>query len=127
MRTSRALLGVAIALVVAAVIATVTWLVLTDGGEANDRGSCAGATYELEAEREDDALEISFELQSAAPGETWAVRIAQGGEILLEGERQTDGDAEIDVDVYAPRDGEPRFTATATQGGDVCSASITTG
>ncbi len=127
MKINRVAVGVIVGVVVIAAVATVTWLSVSDSAEASDRGTCANATYSLEAEREDDTLEVSFELQSSAPGETWQIKIAQADEVLLEDERETDADAEIDVDVYAPRTGDNRFTATATQGDDVCSAAITAG
>jgi hypothetical protein len=121
-------LGAAAAVVVAGGAATATWMAV-DGGDASKAGQCADATYALEAEREDGTLEISFELQTAAPGQTWDVEVAHEGEALLTGERETDADAEIDVDVHAPRDSEGEFSATATptDGGETCSASITTG
>jgi hypothetical protein len=123
-------LGAAAAVVVAGGAATATW-VAVDGGNASEAGQCAGATYALEAEREDGTLEISFELQTGEPGQTWDVEVAHEGEVLLTGERETDADAEIDVDVPAPRDSEGEFTATATPAdagsGEPCTASITTG
>jgi hypothetical protein len=121
-------LGAAAAVVLSAGAATATWMVV-DGGDASTVGQCADATYSLEAEREDGTLELSFELQSSAPGETWQVEIAHGGENLLVGERETDTDAEIDVDVPAPRDSEGEFTATATpaSGGEPCTATLSTG
>ena len=128
MKVGTIVLGAAAAVVLSAGAATATWMVV-DGGDASATGQCAGATYSLEAEREDGILELSFELQSGAPGETWQVEIAHGGETLLAGERETDTDAEIDVDVHAPRDSEGEFTATATPttGGEPCTAPLTSG
>ena len=125
MKKSRVILGVAVAIVLCAVAATVTWLVM-DGGEAVAAGSCTDATYVLEAEREGDVLEVSFELQSSTPGETWEIQVAQAGHVLLETTSETDADAEIDVDVYAGRDGASDFTATATKGTETCSAALST-
>jgi hypothetical protein len=120
-------LGAAAAVVLSASAATATWMVV-DGGDASAVGRCADATYALEAEREDGILELSFELQSSTPGESWQVEIAHGGETLLTGARETDTDAEIDVDVHAPSDSEGEFTATATpsSGGEPCTATLTT-
>jgi hypothetical protein len=123
-------LGAAAAVVLSAGAATATWMVV-DGGDASQAGQCAAATYSLEAEREDGALEISFELQTDAPGQAWEVEVAHDGDVLLAGERQTDTDAEIDVDVNAARDSEGEFTATATPVGDTtgepCTATLTVG
>ena len=78
-------------------------------------------------EKEDGGLEVSFELQSTAPGETWDVVLQQGDTTLLEGQRQTDEDAELDLDAPADENGSDEFTATATPaaGGEPCTATLT--
>ena len=84
------------------------------------------ASTELSAEAEDGGLEVSFELQSTAPGETWDVVLEQGDTTLLEGQRQTDEDAELDLDAPADENGSDEFTATATpaDGGEPCTATL---
>ena len=96
--------------------------------QSSERGTCGGATWELGAEAEDGGTEVGAELQSAGPGETWTVEIVRDGTSLIAGERTTDEDGEVDVDVYAsgnpgdatyevtftPSDGEP---CTGTLGG----------
>ena len=128
MKVGTIALGAAAAVVLSAGAATATWMVV-DGGDAQATGQCAEATYSLEADREDGMLEISFELQTGAAGQVWDVEIAHAGEVLLTGERETDTDAEIDVDLHAPRDSDGRFTAVATpvDGGEPCTATLTTG
>ena len=124
MKIHRIALTAAIALVAAAVVATAVWW-FSDDEAAREAGSCDGATYALEAERDGETLELSFEVQSSAPGETWQVLIEGADGTLLEGERQTDEDAEIDVDTYAPGGGGGEYTATATQGDQTCTATVT--
>ena len=96
--------------------------------QTSERGTCGGATWDLSAEAEDGGTEVGAELQSAGPGETWGVEIVRDGTSLITGERTTDEDGEIDVDVHAsgnpgdatyevtftPADGEP---CTGTLGG----------
>ena len=96
--------------------------------QTTERGTCGGATWELSAEAEDGGTEVGAELQSAGPGETWDVELVRGDTPLLTGNRTTDEDGEIDVDVHAsgnpgdatyevvltPADGEP---CTGTLGG----------
>ena len=109
----KALLAI-VAVVVVAAVALGSWAAFADDGDGpTARDTCDGRTTELSVEKDDGALEVSFELQSSAPGETWQIKIAQADEVLLEDERETDADAEIDVDV--PARGDNRFTATATQ------------
>lgn len=122
-RTKIAGLAVAILVVIAAVGGFVWWQ--GDNADTRQAGSCDGASYVLEAEREDNATEVSFEVQANEPGQTWDVRIEQGSDVLVEGTRTTDEDAEIDVDAYAAEGGSRDFTATATQGDRTCSATIT--
>ena len=93
--------------------------------QRRDAGSCDGASYVLESEREDNATEVSFEVQANEPGQTWDVQIKQGDEVLIEGTRTTDEDAEIDVDAYAVEGGSGDITATATQGSQTCTATLT--
>lgn len=124
MRSTRTVVAVAVAavlVVVTAGAATAGWLLTRDDGVA-DRGSCQGVTYELSVEREDGGREVSYELQSAAPGETWSVVVEQGGTSLLEAERTTDEDGEIDLDVLADPDADSRVTVVASRGDLLCSA-----
>lgn len=128
MKPNKIVLIVAAVVVIAAIAATAVWWT-GDGDEAREAGSCsdANATYALEADREGETLELSFEVQSAAPGETWQVALEGPDGALYEGERTTDEDAEIDVDAYAPTATSGDFTATATQGDQTCTATITAG
>ncbi len=94
------------------------------GEEPTARGSCGAVSYELSAEREDGGHEVSFELQSEAPGETWRIELTQDGGTLLSGERTTDEDAEIDVDVFT-EDGIDDIAVTFTPaGGEPCTATL---
>ena len=122
-RTKIAGLAVALIAVIAAVAGVVLWQ--DDNAEARDAGQCDDASFVLESEREDNATEVSFEVQSNEPGQTWQVEIKQGDEVLTEGTRTTDEDAEIDVDAYAIEGGSGDITATATQGSQTCTATLT--
>ena len=120
-------LAAVVALVVVAAVATGGWLVLRDD-ETETRGACGSTPYELTVEADDGALEVSFELTSAAPGELWDVVVRQGGTVLLDGQRTTDEDAEIDVDVPARESGDDEFAVLASsERGDECSATVVHG
>jgi hypothetical protein len=121
----KILLAVA-AVVVVAAVAIGAWAALGGDDEATARGTCGGASYSLSRESDDDGLEVTFELQSAAPGETWNVSILQGDTPILTGERTTDEDAELDVDAPADDAAGTGFTVEATPaaGGDTCTASV---
>jgi hypothetical protein len=117
--------GVAAAAVVAG---AGTWWAVDRSVEAQttERGTCGGATWELSAEGEDGGTEVSAEIQSSGPGETWEVALVRGDTSLLEGARTTDDDGEIDVDAYSSGNpGDATYTATFTPAeGEPCTASL---
>jgi hypothetical protein len=123
----KALMALA-AVVVVAAVAFGSWAAFAgDGDDTTARGTCESRTTELSLEQEDGGLEVSFELQSTASGETWDIVLQQGGTTLLEGQRLTDEDAELDLDSPADENGSNEFTATATPaaGGEPCTATLT--
>ncbi|GAA1148006.1 hypothetical protein [Nocardioides aquiterrae] len=121
----KALIAVA-AVVAIALVAGGAWLALRGGDdEKTARGTCGTTTYELSAENDDTGLEVTFELQSEAPDETWNVVVEQDGSTVLEGDRRTDEDAELDVDVTVNEDDGTSFRVTATpEEGEACTASL---
>ena len=124
----KVLLAIA-AVVVATALGAGAWAAFgaEDDDENTARGTCDSRVTELSVENEDGGIEVSFELQSTAPGETWDVVLQQGDTTLLEGQRQTDEDAELDLDAPADENGSNEFTATATpaDGGEPCTATLT--
>lgn len=94
--------------------------------EAQHLGTCDSVVYQLNVEPDDGALEVNFELQSEGPGEVWDVVVEQNASVLFEGQRTTDEDAEVDIDVPARSVGDNEFVATATpQSGEACTARLT--
>ncbi|PUA79021.1 hypothetical protein [Nocardioides currus] len=122
-RTKLIGLVAAAIVVIGAVVVAVVWT-QGDSAEAREAGSCEGASFVLESEREDNATEVSFEVQASEPGQAWDVRIAQGDQVLVEGTRTTDEDAEIDVDAYLAEGAAGDVTATASFEGQTCTATI---
>lgn len=121
------LIAIAAVVIVGAVGVGAAVALRGDDAEAA-RGDCGTATYELEAESDDEGLEVTFELQSAGPGETWQVDIEQDGTPLWTGERATDDEGELDVDVLADEDGGDELTAVAEPAdgsGEACTVSVT--
>ena len=94
--------------------------------QTTERGTCGGATWGLSAEAEDDGTEVSAELQSSGPDETWEVALVRGDTSLLAGTRTTDGDGEIDVDAFSSgRPGDATYSVTFTPAeGEPCTASL---
>lgn len=125
MDRTRIIIATIVALVVVVVGGLVWWQSGDD--ETSRAGSCEGASFTLETERENNTTEVSFEVQASEPGQTWEVMVEHDGDALIEGTRLTDEDAEIDVDAYLPKDASGEVTATATQGSQVCTATISLG
>jgi hypothetical protein len=122
----KTITAAAVLVLVAVAAAAATWWITGRDGEIRADGTCATGLYELSAEREDGGLEVTFELQSSAPDESWQVRLEQDGEVLLQGERRTDSDGELEVDLTLP-DGEGSVFAVEATGpdGQVCAAELT--
>lgn len=125
MRNKVVIGGVAAAVVVAG---AGTWWAIDRSAEAQttERGTCGGATWELSMEAEDGGVEVSAEIQSSGPGETWDVALLRGSTALLEGTRTTDEDGEIDVDAFTADDSaSATYTATFTPAeGEPCTAEL---
>lgn len=125
-KTRRSLVLALVAVLVVVCAATATGWVLLRDDDRSTRGTCDDAAYELSAESEDGDVEVSLELRSNAPGETWSVAIEQDGTELVTGERTTDEDAELDVTAYTGSDeAVGAITATATdEAGSTCTATL---
>lgn len=123
MRIPKFVWGV-VALVLVAGAAFAGWMIVREK-ESQRSGTCDAAVYQLSVEEDDGVLEVNFELTSSAPGEVWDVVVQQNNTLLLEGQRTTDEDAELDVDVPVRSNGKNEFTVTATpEGGEACTAQL---
>ena len=116
----------AVAVVVIALVGVGSWAAFGADDEASVRGTCGGSSYVLGREDDDDGLEVTFELQSAAPGEVWDVTVLQGETPILQGQRTTDEDAELDIDAPADDAAGTSFSVEAvdTAGGTTCTARL---
>lgn len=102
------------------------WMAVADDDGTDTRGACAGTAYELSVEPDDGGLELEYELQSAGPGEVWQVLVRQGDSVVLDAERTTDDDGELDIDAPVDQDGPSTFEVTATPAsGEPCVATAT--
>lgn len=125
--TTRTVAAVTAGVIVAASVGVGVFAAFGAGDdETSQRGTCASTGYELSVEDDDGGPELSFELQDTAPAQTWTVVVQQGDTVVLQGERITDEDAELDLDAPVARDGASDFTVTATpEQGDPCVATLT--
>jgi hypothetical protein len=110
----------------AVVIGLGAWWAVDSSVEAQttERGTCGSATWELSAEAEDGGTEVSAELQSSGPDETWDVELTRDDTSLLTGTRTTDQDGEIDIDAFSSGNpGDATWSVTFTPAdGEPCTA-----
>lgn len=126
MTTTRMVAAATVGVIVAGSVGVGAWAAFADDAETSQRGVCAGTAYELSVGDDDGGLELAFELQTTTPGQTWTVVVEQGDRVVLQGDRVTDEDAELDLDTPVDRDGSSAFTVTATpELGDPCVVTLT--
>lgn len=91
------------------------------------RGTCAGATYELNVDRERGGFEVDADIDDARVGSEWRVTIRHDGKVATSRVLRADGEGELDLDTFR-RDtaGKDVFKLTVTPaGGASCSTKVT--
>lgn len=125
MKIATAPVVAGLVVVLVAVSGAGAWAFTQRDDSAQTRGACESVLYELAVENDDDGREVTFDLTSSGPGEIWQVRITQDNATLFDGQRTTDTDGEIDLDLLARSAGAATFIATATaQDGSTCTAEV---
>jgi hypothetical protein len=117
-------------LITTALVATIgaTALVAAPAhADAERRGTCAGATYELGVDRERGGFEVDADLDRARPGSTWTVTLRHDGAVAASRTLRADREGEIDVDTWRRNTaGTDTFRLTVRPaGGTACSTKVT--
>jgi hypothetical protein len=120
------------------VIATTALLVTATAGatalvaapahaDVERRGTCAGATYELNVDRERGGFEVDADIERARAGSEWRVTIRHDGAVVTSRDVRADGEGELDVDTWRRNTaGSDTFKLTVTPaGGSACSVKVT--
>jgi hypothetical protein len=91
------------------------------------RGTCAGATYELNVDRERGGFEVDADIDGARPGSEWRVAIRHDGGLATSRVLRADDEGELDLDTYRRNTaGKDTFRLTVTPaGGSSCSVKVT--
>jgi hypothetical protein len=91
------------------------------------RGTCAGATYELNVDRERGGFEVDADIDNARPGSEWRVAIRHDGTLATSRVLRADGEGELDLDTFRRNTaGKDTFKLTVTPaGGSSCSLKLT--
>lgn len=91
------------------------------------RGTCAGATYELNVDRERGGFEVDADIDNARPGSEWRVAIRHDGSLATSRVLRADNEGELDLDTFRRNTaGTDTFKLTVTPaGGSSCSVKVT--
>ena len=89
--------------------------------------TCAGATYELNVDRERGGFEVDADIDNARPGSEWRVAIRHDGELATSRVLRADREGELDLDTFRRNTaGTDTFRLTVTPaGGSSCSLKVT--
>lgn len=91
------------------------------------RGTCAGATYELNVDRERGGFDVDADIEGARAFSDWKVTIRHDGKVAVSRTLKADDEGELDLDTFR-RDtaGKDTFKLTVTPaGGSSCSTKVT--
>lgn len=91
------------------------------------RGTCSGATYELNVDRERGGFEVDADIDDARPGSEWRVAIRHEGSLATSRALRADREGELDLDTFRRNTaGTDTFRLTVTPvGGSSCSVKVT--
>ena len=91
------------------------------------RGTCAGATYELNVDRERGGFEVDADIDGARVGSAWRVTIRHDGKVATSRVLRADDEGELDLDTFRRNTpGKDVFRLTVTPaGGASCSTKVT--
>ena len=90
------------------------------------RGTCAGATYELNVDRERGGFEVDADVDNARVGSEWRVTIRHDGKVATSRVLRADNEGELDLDTFQRNTaGKDVFKLTVTPaGGASCSTKV---
>ena len=95
--------------------------------DVEKRGTCAGASFELNVDRERGGFEVDADIDNARVGSEWRVAISHDGRLATSRVLRADDEGELDLDtVRRNTAGKDVFTLTVTPaGGASCSVKVT--
>jgi anti-sigma-K factor RskA len=114
------------ALVATAAAGTAVLTAAPANADVERRGSCAGAVYELNVDRERGGFEVSGDLEGARAGSEWKVTVRHDGTVATSRVLRADHEGELDVETWRRNTGgTDTFTLSVKPvGGSACSLSV---
>ncbi|WP_020692224.1 hypothetical protein [Aeromicrobium massiliense] len=74
----------------------------TASADLERHGRCAGATYELQVDREGRRYEVSLDAEHARPGSRWVVQLRHDGKRVHHGIVRADREGELELERLRP-------------------------
>jgi anti-sigma-K factor RskA len=115
------------ALVATAAAGTTVLVAAPASADVERRGTCAGATYELNVDRERGGFEVDADIDDARAGSEWTVAIRHDGKLATSRVLRAANEGELDLDTFRRNTaGQDTFRLTVTPaGGSACSVKVT--
>ena len=90
------------------------------------RGTCAGATFELNVDRERGGYDVDADIENARAFSEWTVAVRHNGKVAVSRTLEADDEGELDLDTFRKNTrGKDTFKLTVTPaGGSACSVKV---
>jgi hypothetical protein len=82
----------------ALVAAPLTLLATTSASAVEKSGTCGGARFELDVEKDDGRFEVEADVDNARPGSQWRVVLKHDGQTYVNQVRTADREGDVSVD-----------------------------
>ena len=118
---------IATTLVATAAAGTTVLVAGPASADVERRGTCAGATFELNVDRERGGYDVDADIEGAKAFSTWTVAIRHNGKVAVSRTIKADDEGELDLDTFRKNTaGKDIFKLTVTPAGSSgCSVKVT--
>ncbi|GAA1933141.1 hypothetical protein [Nocardioides hwasunensis] len=115
------------ALLATAAAGTTVLVAAPANADVEKRGTCAGATFELNVDRERGGYDVDADVEGARAFSEWKVAIRHNGKLAVSRTVKADDEGELDLDAFRKNTrGKDTFKLTVTPAGSsACSVKVT--
>ena len=113
-------------LVATAAAGTAVLVAAPANADVEKRGTCAGATFELNVDRERGGYDVDADIEGARAFSEWKVAVRHNGKVAVSRTIKADDEGELDLDAFARNArGKDTFKLTVTPAGaGACSVKV---
>ncbi len=117
------------ALVATAAAGTAVLVAAPANADVERRGTCAGATFELNVDRERGGYDVDADIENAKAYSSWQVTVRHNGTVAAQRTLKADDEGELDLDTFRRNtSGKDTFKLSVQPvGGGACSTKVTVG